>query len=102
MLAHSRSIVVPALLGGGSLVMMAELVEKHLNLALTAGAVGAVLLFLLPRPLDIRSIVYAFFVPVTMAYGAATEEVVMLILGGAAGVLFFMEKGRRRPQTPKG
>lgn len=100
MISQGRSLVVSALLGGGSLVMMSELVEKNLTLALIAAGVGAVLFYLLPRPIDMRSIVYAFFVPITMAYGAATEQLVMLLLGAGAGVLFFMEHGRRRPETP--
>lgn len=102
MIADARNIIVPALLGAGSLVMMSELVEKNLTFAFVAGAVGSVLFFLLPRPVDMRSIVYAFFVPTTMAYGAVTGEVIMLLLGAGAGVMFFMEKGKRRSGAPAG
>ena len=93
--AATRGIVVCALLGGGSVVMMTELLNEHRELAIGAAAVAAALLVLMPRPIDVRSAVYAFFVPVTMAYGAATEHVALLLIGGAAGVFFLLEK--RRP-----
>lgn len=96
--AATRGILVAALLGGGSVVMMSELLATNRELALGAAAVAAALLVLLPKPIDVRSIVYAFFVPITMAYGAATEHVALLLIGGVAGVFFLLEK--RRPSRP--
>ena len=53
---------------------------------------GAAILALLPRPLDLRSVVYAFFVPIAMTYGALAGELAVLIVGAAAGAAFVFEK----------
>lgn len=90
-----RGTVVSALLGGGTLVMLADLFEKKPDYAIGAIVIGVVLLGLIRRK-DVRSLVYAFFVPTTMAYGAVTEHVAMLLLGGAAGVFFLLESRRSR------
>ena len=97
-----RNVVVGAILGGGSLVMLAELYEENATLAAAAVVAGLALLFLLPRPVDLRAAVYAFFVPVAMSYGAAMQQYALLIIGGAVGVSFLFEQtaARRKNQTP--
>lgn len=95
-----RNLVVGSILGGGGTVMLAELLQKNRELAIAALVAGAAILYFLPRPLDFRSIVYAFFVPVAMSYGAATEHIPLLVIGGAVGVVFLLEKTAARRKTP--
>jgi hypothetical protein len=57
-----------------------------------AAAVGVVMVLLLPRPLDVRAVVYAFFVPISMTYGAITGRTAILVVGAVAGVFFLLEK----------
>ena len=97
-ITSSRNVVVAALLGGGSGVMAYELGRENLVALAGAVAVGALMLALLPRPLDLRSAIYAFFVPISMTYGAVTAYPAILIIGTIAGVFFLLEKtvGQRR------
>ena len=99
-LGSIRNLTVGAFLGGGGTVMLAELFEKNRELAIAALVVGVALLYFLPRPLDFRSIVYAFFVPVAMSYGAATEHIALLVIGGVVGVVFLLEKTAARKKVP--
>ena len=96
-----RNVAVGAILGGGSFVMVAELYKLNASLAAAAVVAGLALLFLLPRPVDLRAAVYAFFVPVAMSYGAAAQQYALLIIGGAVGISFLVEQtARRKSQSP--
>jgi hypothetical protein len=94
-----RNVVVAAILGGGSLVMISELYEKNMKLAAAAMVAGLAIVFLLPRPIDLRAGVYAFFVPVAMSYGAATEQYALLIIGAAVGISFLFEQTAARRKS---
>ncbi|MEA2624355.1 MAG: hypothetical protein QOD06_400 [Candidatus Binatota bacterium] len=91
-IATSRNLIVAALLGGGAGVMGWELAHESVVGLGGAVAVGVVMILLLPRPLDLRALVYAFFVPISMTYGAITGRTAILVVGAVAGVFFLLEK----------
>jgi hypothetical protein len=96
-----RNVAVSAVLGGGGVVMLSELAQQSPKLAVAAVIAGAALFAFLPRPIDLRSAVYAFFVPIAMSYGAATGQIALLVIGGAVGVFFLLEKTAARRQSVK-